>query len=90
MRVLTIYGGSEVQNTIMMDQTHENREHNNKTENTIFLDCDWTQCKSSHSSIHPFSKKLILHGGLEPIPVVIGRETGETLDRSTVHNRMDI
>ena len=43
------------------------------------------------SSIHPFSipasSVARVVGGLEPIPAVIGREAGYTLDRSPVHHR---
>ncbi|KAL7882886.1 hypothetical protein SRHO_G00005440, partial [Serrasalmus rhombeus] len=46
----------------------------------------------SHPSIHPFSKPLLHQGRggmLEPIPTVIGRKAGYTLDRSPVHRRAD-
>ena len=44
---------------------------------------------SNHPSIH-FLYRLIRwsgRGGLEPIPAVIGRKAGYTLDRSPVHHR---
>ena len=47
--------------------------------------------RNVHPSIHPsFYTRLIqfrVLGGLEPIPAVIRREAGFTLDRSPVHHR---